>query len=239
MNILLFGGGRMGRILRSLAEESGHTVLDVIDVDNLDALDDLEAADAVLDFSSPAALPSLAAYVERTGSPLCCGTTGYGPEEMKTLRELGRFAPVLYSANYSLGIAVLRKLLAQASQVLLPDFDVEITETHHRKKADAPSGTAKLLADAIDPEKRMPRIEGRGPETGPREEGQIGVSALRGGTVAGEHTVYFFGEDEVFSLHHSAASRRIFAVGALRAAAALSRMPAGFYTLDQVLFGEE
>ncbi len=114
---------------------------------------------------------------------------------------------------------------------------LEVIETHHNRKADAPSGTAKLLVEALDPQHGLQPVYGREGLCGPRKKGEIGIHSLRGGTVAGEHAVAFFGEDEVFELTHKAISRRVFAAGALEAAVRLSKMEKGWYTLEEVLFG--
>lgn len=236
MNLLITGYGRMGRMIEGLAAEAGHEVLARIDVDNAGILPSLSEADVVMDFSSPALLPEIAAYVKRTGTPLLSGTTGGGPEFFELFNSLGEFAPVLHSANYSLGIAVLKEL-ARLAAGSLPGFDIEIVEAHHNKKADAPSGTAKLLADAVDPTGELPRVYGR-EGVCPRGR-EIGMHAVRGGTVAGEHSVLFFGPEERVALSHSAESRAVFAHGALAAAGKLIALPNGAYTLRQVLFTEE
>ena len=143
---------------------------------------------------------------------------------------------MLYSANYSLGIALLRRMLEQFGPALLESFEPELVEKHHRQKTDAPSGTALLLADALDPAHHLRRVCGREGFCGERGRDEMGIFSVRGGTVAGEHTLYFFGQDETLSLTHSAASRRIFAVGAVKAAALLAQRSPGFYTLDEILF---
>ena len=226
----------MGKMIHSLAADYNIDVLDHVDEFDFHRLDVMERADVVLDFSHPAMLPHLVAYIKKQGCGLCCGTTGYGDKEKAMLQEISQYGPVLYSANYSLGIAVFRKVLEQISPVFLPDFDVEIVETHHRKKADAPSGTAKVLADVIDPDHKLKRISGREGMCGARSKEEIAILSLRGGTVAGKHTVSFFGDDEMFSITHEAASRRIFAAGALRCAKALSGKAPGIYTIDEILF---
>mgnify|MGYP000531392418 CR=1 FL=1 len=157
------------------------------------------------------------------------------PEE---LRALGSAAPVLWSANYSLGVAVLARALQVIAPVLGPDFDIEITETHHSQKADAPSGTAKLLLEAVDPQHRLRPVYGREGNCGRREKDEVGIHALRGGTVAGTHTVHFFGPDEELELTHRAASRQIFVNGALHIARLLPGRPKGVYDLQKILFGE-
>ena len=166
------------------------------------------------------------------------GTTGYTPEQMDRLRELGRNARVMHSGNYSIGIAVLRHLVAQGTREL-PGFDCEIVETHHNQKVDAPSGTAKLLLDAIveaEPEAGYYPVYGREGMCGARDPKEIGMHSLRGGTVAGVHEVSFFGQDEEVTLTHRATSRQIFVNGALAAAQKLVTREPGFYTFDQVMF---
>ena len=236
--LVIVGAGRMGKEVRALAEESGAwRLLAAVDIDTVGELESLGKADMVIDFSAPGSLPHVAAYVRRTGTPLVSGTTGYSEDDKAALRALGEFAPVLYSANYSIGVAVLRRLAAEAA-AMLKGFDIEIVETHHNKKADAPSGTAKLLLEAVDPDGACEPVYGREGLCGARRSREIGVHAVRGGTVAGEHVVAFFGDSEEVKLSHRADSRRIFAAGALRAAGALAGRENGFYTLEQILFGE-
>ena len=192
----------------------------------------------VIDFSRPEALPEICSYVKRTGTPLLSGTTGYSAAELEQLRALGKDVPVLWSANFSLGVAVLYRALRTVSDVLKPDFDIEITETHHNQKADAPSGTAKLLVEAIDPRHDLTPVYGREGNTGKRTKDEIGIHALRGGTVAGTHAVHFFGPDEELEFTHRAASRQIFVNGALHMARLLPGKPNGVYDLQKILFGE-
>lgn len=236
MKVLLSGHGRMGTRIEELALQAGHEILGFVDITNSHILSQMQKADVVIDFSHPEMLPHLADYIQRTGTALCCGTTGFQPEQQKTLQSLGDYAPILYSANYSLGIAVFRQILQQISPILTDDFDIELVETHHNKKVDAPSGTAKLLLEAIDPMHEKKQVFGREGQVGQRPKKEIGVFALRGGTVAGEHIVSFFGEDEILSITHSAASPQIFAKGALKAATALTKKSKGYYTLNQILF---
>ena len=136
-----------------------------------------------------------------------------------------------------LGVAVLARALQVIAPVLGPDFDIEITETHHSQKADAPSGTAKLLLEAVDPQHRLRPVYGREGNCGRREKDEVGIHALRGGTVAGTHTVHFFGPDEELELTHRAASRQIFVNGALHIARLLPGRPKGVYDLQKILFG--
>ena len=214
MRIILIGSGKMGRLLEETAAAAGDDVVGVFNRANLASLADFaEPADVVIDFSRPETLPAVAEYVRRTGTPPLSGTT-----------------------NFSLGIAVLAKALSLVSGVLRPGFDVELAEAHHNQKADAPSGTAKLLVNAIDPGHELAPQYGREGNCGRRSENEIGIHSLRGGTVAGTHTVYFLGPDEELEFTHRAASRRIFVNGALRAAHLLVREPKGLISLDSLLF---
>ncbi len=240
MKLLLVGHGRMGKMLEELITLAHDLDLaGFIDSATIRSLGETERiADAVIDFSAPSALPWLLEYITRTGTALISGTTGYSQDEFNAIRSLGFAAPVLYSANYSIGIAVMKRIAAQMAEAL-PGFDIEIVETHHNRKADAPSGTAKLLAEAVDPHHALHTVHGRQGLCGPRQKNELGIHSIRGGSVAGEHTVNFFGEDEVLSIAHSAASRRVFASGALRAARVITTLPAGFYTLEELLFRKE
>ena len=238
MNILLIGHGRMGCLIEQTALANGDTIEKIIDVDNTGDLETLgPVADIAIDFSAPAALPATAAYIRRTGTPLLSGVTGLTAEQLAVFDDLGRYAPVMHSANYSVGVAVFRRALEEISGVLKADFDIEITETHHNRKADAPSGTAKLLLEAIDPDHAYTPVYGRQGVIGPRDHREIGIHSLRGGTEAGTHTVSFFGTDEVLEITHRAASRQIFVTGALYMARKLYKMPKGRYDLQKILFG--
>ena len=185
MKILLIGYGRMGRLIAQTALAAGDQIAGAADVDNLDQLPELgRCADIAMDFSAPAALPAVAEFVRASGTPLLSGVTGLTGEELAVFDELGLYAPVIHSANYSLGIAVFRRALEEVSGVLKPNFDIEIVETHHNQKADAPSGTAKLLLDAVDPDHAYTPVYGRQGLCGKRDAREIGVHALRGGTEA-------------------------------------------------------
>lgn len=237
MKILLIGHGRMGRMIEQTALAAGDSMGGIIDIGNLPDLETIgRVADVAIDFSAPAALPAVAHYVRATGTPLLSGVTGLSEGELAVFDDLGRFAPVIHSANYSLGVAVFRRVLEEVAGTL-EDFDIEIVETHHNQKADAPSGTAKLLLDAVDPRHKRKPVYGRHGVTGPREKKEIGIHALRGGTEAGTHTVSFFGPDEVFEITHRASSRQIFVNGALHAARKLYLLPKGRYELQDILFG--
>ena len=238
MRYILIGRGKMGKLIRETATAAGDEIQASFghDLDQLGKLG--RVADVVIDFSRPEALPEVASYVRRTGTPLLSGTTGYAPRDMELIHSLGASAPILWSANFSLGVAVLYRALQTVADVLKPDFDIEITETHHNQKADAPSGTAKLLLEAMDPRHALHPVYGREGNCGKRQKDEVGIHALRGGTVAGTHTVHFFGPDEELEFTHRAASRQIFVNGALHMTRLLPGKPNGVYDLQKILFGE-
>ena len=244
LSTIIMGTGRMGSLIKatveSMTDASGEALFDIkaqIGFDT-DALATAPAADVIIDFSNACTLPAVAAYVERTDAALVSGTTGYTAEQLEQVKQLGKHAPVMWSGNYSIGVAALRHMVAQATREL-PGFDVEICETHHNQKVDAPSGTAKMLLDeviAAEPEPGYHAQYGREGICGKRNPKEIGMHSLRGGTVAGVHTVSFFGTDEEVSLTHRATSRQIFVNGALAAAQKLVKREPGFYTFDLVMF---
>ena len=235
MNIFLSGYGKMGHMIQELAVARGWSVIGHADIDCPENYETSPKADVCIDFSGVGAQKALAAYIRRTKTPLLSGTTGLTEPDFDVLRDLSKEVPVIWTANYSTGVAVLKKLLREYAPVLR-DWDKEIVELHHNQKVDAPSGTAKQLLQAIDPDGTALVVHGREGMCGKRKENEIGVFSLRGGTVAGEHTVSFFGEDECLEFTHKAQSRRVFAAGAVRAAEALADKPAGFYTLEKLIF---
>lgn len=248
LSIVVCGTGRMGTLIdrtaREMRDGAGEPLFKVVAQVGFEVkeLETAPAADVIIDFSNVAALDAVAGYVRRTGAALVSGTTGYSDEQLEVLRELGSIAPVVWSGNYSIGIAALRHLVAQATREL-PGFDIEIVETHHNQKADAPSGTATMLLDEARAAKAelgagsVKPVYGREGLCGARDTQEVGVHALRGGTVAGVHTVSFFGPSEEVSLTHRAESREIFVNGALAAAQKLVVRDKGFYTFDEVMFG--
>jgi 4-hydroxy-tetrahydrodipicolinate reductase len=188
-------------------------------------------------FPGPEALPPADDWCRRNGKALVVATTGLSQSDHALLRETSAVLPVFQSANMSVGVNLIMDLCGQAAAALGADFDVEIVEMHHNQKIDAPSGTALALADAVNealPEKRE-YVYGRHSRTNRRTRTEIGIHAIRGGTLSGEHQVLFLGADEMVEFRHSAQSRQIFALGALRAARFLAGKPAGFYTMKDLL----
>lgn len=184
--------------------------------------------DAVVDFSTVAAVPEVARAAVACGAALASGVTGLDAAARKALDEAGRNVPVMHADNFSLGVAVLKELAVLARERLGPAFDIEVAESHHRGKRDAPSGTALMLGRALgDGEGRI--------RTGPREDGEIGYAVRRGGAVIGEHTVSFLGLHERLELIHRAEDRSLFGAGALAAARWLAGRRPGLYRLEEYL----
>lgn len=195
-------------------------------------------ADVVIDFASAKAVDSLLTYCLDKKLPVVLCTTGLSEEQLVKVKEASKEIAVLKSANMSLGVNLLIKLLKESAPVLgNAGFDIEIVEQHHKMKKDAPSGTALALADAINEsmDNRYSYVFDRSPRSEARRENEIGISSVRGGTIVGIHDVIFAGEDEVITLNHTAYSRAIFAKGALSAAAFLAGKEAGFYDMQDVI----
>ena len=239
--VVLVGYGAMGKNVEELLRGSMDLELcAVVDrlvgppcLPSLDAV--TETFDVIVDFSHPDNLPMLAEYITKHGTPAVLCTTGYSPREDEQVAELAAHAPILRSRNMSLGVCVMERVVRMVTPILA-GFDIEIIERHHNRKIDAPSGTALALAQAAESCGDFVEVHGRD-GVAPRKKGEIGIHAVRGGTIVGEHEVMFAGEDEVLSIRHSAQSRRLFAAGALRAAQFVAGAPNGLYTMDDALFG--
>lgn len=229
--------GRMGRTLIDLAPDENARVAAALDLG-----DDLAAGLAdcavVIDFSHRSATPVLAEACAERGLPLIIGTTGHDSAERERVLAATGLIPVVWAGNYSVGVNLLLHMVQTAASVLGNRYDPEITEIHHRHKKDAPSGTALNLAEAlaVAPDfQSASQLIGRSGETGERPTDQIGLHALRGGEVVGEHTVFFFGPHDRIELTHRAADRRIFASGAYRAAHWAVNRPPALYSMRDVL----
>lgn len=233
MKIIVGGNGKMGSLIRQTAIEQGYQVLANIDAHCLGQLAGLEKADMIIDFSHRDNLDWIIDYVEKNHCALVYGTTGLDEAQKARLTKLSENHPVFYSANYSYGVAVFEEILRVAVPLLKDRYDMELVETHHNQKQDAPSGTAKALLEIMNPEGEFKEVYGRQGMVGARQK-EIGVHALRGGTEAGEHTVHFFGDNESITLTHHATNRQIFVNGALQAAQWLEGKPAGMYNMKDL-----
>lgn len=230
--------GRMGQALVQAIEELGHTVAGGVDAGG-DPAAMTQASDALIDFSAPDALAATLNAARSAGLPVLVGTTGLEDAHHDLIDEAASAIPVLQTGNTSLGVQMLAHLVHRAAEKLGTDWDIEIVEMHHRHKVDAPSGTAKILGIAAAEGRGISLAEntvsGRDGITGERKEGTIGFAALRGGTVAGDHSAIFAGNEERIVLSHHAENRMIFARGAVKAAAWLIGKEPGRYTMNDVL----
>jgi len=234
--------GRMGHALARAIEAAGHSCSGGVDQGGNTAIL-AEASDVLVDFTAPAALETNLHAAIGAGIPILVGTTGLDERHHAAIESAALAIPVLQTGNTALGVALLAHLVREAAARLGPEWDIEIVEMHHRMKVDAPSGTALLLGEAAAEGRRIDLADnserGRGHEsggqTGARTEGTIGFASLRGGTVAGEHSVILAGEHERLTLSHHAEDRAIFARGAVRAAEWLIGRDTGRYTMGQVL----
>lgn len=230
--------GRMGHALVRAIEAAGHEVAGGVDKGG-DVASLADVSEVLLDFSAPFALDANLHAAIGAGVPILVGTTGLDEANHVAIDCAARAIPVLQTGNTSLGVTLLAHLVREAASRLGPEWDIEVLEMHHRMKVDAPSGTALLLGQAAADGRGIDLADhserGRDGVTGARQPGAIGFASLRGGTVAGDHTVIFAGEQERLTLSHHAEDRMIFAHGAVRGAAWLIGREPGRYTMQQVL----
>lgn len=246
VKIILNGcNGKMGKVVTSLAGNYENlTIAAGVDRDTnntaFPVFNNISKcnveADVILDFSRPDALNDLIAYAESKNISLILCTTGYTDEQLSIIKAASNKIPLFRSANMSIGINVINNILRNISAQLYGDFDIEIIEKHHNQKVDAPSGTALLLGntikDAIDEETVY--VHGRD-GIAKRKHNEIGVHAIRGGSIVGEHEVIFAGQGETIEIKHTAISREVFAVGALKACQFMCGKKPGFYSMDDVI----
>ena len=245
MKILISGAlGFMGREVAAQAKAMGIEVACGVDVAPGTAdfplyttFEDCPTVDVIVDFSTWRPGADLLTYALKHRIPAVIATTGLSEEQLAAIDEAAKGIPIFRSGNMSLGIALLRALAKKAASVLGETFDIEIVEAHHNRKADAPSGTALMLLDAVKEgcESEREAQFGRHGRDCKRRKQEIGVHALRGGTVTGEHEVCFFGTSERVKISHSAENRSVFAAGALKAAAFLAGQKPGMYSMDDVV----
>ncbi len=239
MKIILVGAnGKMGHETEKIAETKNIEIVAKVDITNENGYTDIscvkEKADCVIDFSHHSATESLCEYAKKTGTPTIFAATGQTDEEKEMIRSASEFAPVFFSANMSVGVALLVELAKKAA-VAMPDADIEIVEAHHNRKLDAPSGTALMLADAIKKVRANAKfVLGRSGQA-KREKNDIGISSIRMGNVVGMHEVLVCTDAQTITIKHEAHSRALFAEGAISAAEFLTKQPAGFYTMQDMI----
>ena len=225
--------GRMGQTIIAVANTESVEI-----VSKLDQGDEIASAgaDVVIDFSQADAADAVCEAGLKTSTPLVIGTTGHTAEQREAIESAAKKVPIVFASNFSVGVNALFWLTEQAARVLGDGFDLEIVEMHHRLKKDAPSGTAKTLAEIVQRERKITQVRhGREGMLGERDPSEIGIHAIRGGDVVGEHTVIFAGSAERLELTHRAASRETFARGALRAAHWVKGKSPGLYDMRDVL----
>lgn len=236
--------GSMGKVLtKCVNEDSELQLVCGVSKDNLDVpfktyhkMSDVEeSADVIIDFSHHSTIDNVLGYATKTKTPLVIATTGFNEDELGKIKEASSTIPIFHSSNMSLGVNVLVKLVKEAAKAL-NGFDIEIIEKHHNKKLDAPSGTAVMIANGI--KEVLPDTEciyGRYGRSEKRSSNEVGIHAIRGGTIVGEHTAIFAGHDEIVEIKHTAQSKDIFAKGAIAAAKFLVSQKAGYYNMNNIL----
>ncbi|MDF2548478.1 MAG: 4-hydroxy-tetrahydrodipicolinate reductase [Anaerosolibacter sp.] len=249
MKVILHGcNGKMGRVLAKLLKEDPEIEI-VAGIDhNPDKYVNTfpvygqasackEKGDVIVDFSHHSALPALIDYCVSSKTPLVTATTGLSGDDFSKLVDSAKVVPIFHSANMSVGINLVTDLVARAGKTLGTSFDIEVIEKHHNKKVDSPSGTAFMLVNAINDafENNKEFIYGRHGKTDVRKDTHIGIHAVRGGTIVGEHTVIFAGPDEIIEITHTALSKDIFALGAIRAAKFITQQKPGFYNMNSII----
>lgn len=193
------------------------------------------SADVIIDFSHPSSFDGILKYAVDTKTPIVFATTGLSDEQKAKMKEASAKTAIFYSANMSLGISVITALAKRAAEILGKDFDIEIIEKHHHRKLDAPSGTALAIAEELNENDDFELVYDRHSVRKARDPKEIGIHSVRGGTIVGEHTVLFAGNDEVIEIKHSANSREIFATGAIAAARFLKGQPSGMYSMKDIV----
>ena len=196
-----------------------------------------EKPDVIIDYSHPSCLSSLLEYCKTNGTPVVLATTGYSDEQISEIKKAASQIPVFFSWNMSLGINLLVELAKKATAILGDKFDIEIVEKHHNQKIDAPSGTALMIANAINETRNneMNYVYDRHSQRKKREDNEIGIHSVRGGTIVGVHEVLFAGNDETITISHSAASKTVFAEGSVNAAIFIKNKEAGLYDMNSII----
>lgn len=245
-DIILNGcNGKMGQaVTKAVSERTDCQIVAGVDLygDNINykvyrSFDDIDVkADVIIDFSNPAVLDSMLSYATKNNTPAVICTTGFNKTQVESIKEASNQVAIFYSGNMSLGINLIIELSKKAAAVFSNNYDVEIIEKHHNQKIDAPSGTALMIADGISqvlPDSQY--VYDRHTVRQKRSKNEIGIHAVRGGTIVGEHEVIFAGHDEILSLKHQALSKEVFAVGAVNAAVYLKNKDCGMFDMSDLL----
>jgi 4-hydroxy-tetrahydrodipicolinate reductase len=251
MNIAVFGYGMMGKYVCEDVVSTGLNIAGVVEkFDGIQAvapvtsdmlyktLDEIkEKVDVIIDFSNPANLDEILDYSIKNQVAAVICSTGFSQEQLQQIKDASEKTAILFSRNMSLGVNVVSEALKKVAPILADAFDIEIIEKHHNQKVDSPSGTAKLFYDSINESLNGEKeaVYGREGIVGKRTKKEVGIHAIRGGSIVGEHSIIFAGQDEIIELKHEALSKRIFSQGSVKAAKFLGGKEAGFYTMTEVL----
>lgn len=248
INIIVVGvNGKMGQVIcRIVSEGNAARIVCGIDTNTVEkngfpvysSFDKVaESCDVIIDFSHPSSLESTLAFAKKEKVGAVIATTGFTAEQTAMIRAASEEIPIFFSANMSLGVNLIIQLAKKAAAILSDNFDIEIVEKHHNQKIDAPSGTALAIADGINEVCTLSNqyVYDRHSSRKKRGKHEIGIHSVRGGTIVGEHEVIFAGNDEVIEIKHTAASKEIFAMGAVKAASFIARKPAGLYSMDELI----
>lgn len=231
MNIIIHGTGTMASILSTTIKDSQKHIVTGFADELIN-----EIGDVIIDFGHFSRLENLLNFAVEKRIPLLIATTGYSDELFKKIQDAATKIPVLLSSNTSLGVNIMVKILENITNVLHDNFDIEVVEKHHNKKLDSPSGTAKTLLETIKKQIPYETIEEYGREGNKqRAKNEIGIHAIRGGTVVGEHSVFYYGEDEILEIKHTALSKKIFTKGAIKSAEILVDKPVGLYYMKDII----
>ena len=239
--------GKMGRVIADVIagrddckiicgiDKVGESYADFPIVENINDMD--KKPDVIIDFSHPSVLDDLLGYCLSNGVAVVIATTGYNEDQIAKIHKASEQIPVFFTFNMSLGINLLADLAKKATKLLGGQYDIEIVEKHHNQKIDAPSGTAIMLADAINEEldNKYTYVYDRHSVRAKRSKTEIGMHSIRGGTIVGEHEIIYAGRDEVITLKHEAHSKSVFAVGSVNAAVFMCKKPAGLYAMSDLL----
>ena len=244
--IICGASGKMGRFVADACKADGEIQV-VAGVDkinlgqNFPIFGDFKSintdADVIIDFSNPILLDSILEYAIKTNTAVVLATTGYSDSQIEQIKEASKEIPVFFTFNMSLGVNLICSLAKKAAAILGDGFDIEIIEKHHNQKIDAPSGTAIMLANAVNSCFGGEKVYeyDRHSKRQKRSEKEIGIHSIRGGTIVGEHDVIFAGHDETVTISHSAQSKEVFAVGSVKAAKFLAEKPAGLYDMNSII----
>lgn len=239
LSILMIGNGTMGNYIKNeIQKQKDMQIAMIINQNNIDTLNNLNIPiDLVIDFSHPHFMNWLYPYLHDHQIPYVCGTTGHTKHQLERIVDLSQYIPIMKQANFSYGITIIQELLNQLLPMIKDKYDIEIVERHHKQKKDIPSGTAKMFASTLNSNHSYHERYGEIEKENDCQK-EIGIHSIREGNSAGEHCIYFYGNDEIIEIKHTALSRKIFANGAIQAAYFLVNQKPGLYQMKDLIEGD-